>query len=569
MEYKRRTSVQQEQLYVVEVENGRFWVGDSNFITVPWSQLGSCHVYAADAVALERMLADAAIHGHQISQGSISDRRGLGGFTVLLGHHGISGEVHCRRIDSWAFLLDDLPSSPKERATLLQSRLRDLCDRMNLDPVGFRPTALAFLRAIYEHYGRVWEPEEVFPPSLPAPVARLCRRAHVGGPILHVQTTLEPYVRLDRKRAYGEAMSEDLPAGSPIKIEGGMSKWNPRNLMRALGVVDATVRVFDGPLVPLLPVLRHHAIFDRARAIYPTGFVRGAFVLEELAHLEQRGLGEVQAIHEGYVFEPSTALRQVVSRLRTLEPIFAGAVPVKRLEHMLYGSQSRSLSFRRFASAPSYREPVLQDILDSDTLDRVRNRVSLQRMPVRTDPMVPLFEVRGTFAAEAPHGVLDRPDRSAHITARNRIAVSNLILHLDEKLGCKRSGERIGRVYVDGVDLRATPSELPDLPKGWEIRESGARLDLYRTNTWVSRDDAGEEHIEVGGASLSPISTREELLRVLMTTADPEGGPLASGRFWPSSSLSEDPRLLERQVSEPIDFVEGAFEGLGFDSAPE
>lgn len=566
---KRRQQTQREEIYVVSRPDKKsFLLGPDRMEVVPWHLLGGCHLYAVDEDVLSWLLHDAAVHGHQIRDGSVSDRRGMGGFEVCIGPHGVRGVVSCRRLDSWAIEVDDVsrvPNDPLLQPAFIQEKLRDLCDRLNEEEVGFRPTAIAFLRALYERYGRPLEPAESFPPPLHEDAAKLCRRAHVGGPVLHVRTSLAPYVRIDRQRAYGEAMMGDVPSGSPVLTDDPMQKWETHRLQRMCGVADATVEVDDGPVVPLLPVLRWNAAFDRSRALHPTGTFRGAFVLEELSYLEESGRGRVKDLHRVYVFEKSRSLAPVIRWIRKLEPDLQHLVLAKRLEHVLYGTQSRALTFRRFASVPSYREPVLQDVLDSRTLERVKSRVSMYRMPVKSDPMLPVYEIRGTYSLQAPHGTLDRPDRSAHVTARNRIEVCRFIAHLDEVLGAKRSGEYVGRVHVDGLDVEADRASIGDLPPGWGIREEGKRIDIHRSNVHVSTRPDGTVRVEDGGLLRGEAPSRERLMQVLEFTADPDGGPLASGRYWPTVEGHEDPRLLVDQRSEPIDFAPGAFDGLGFD----
>ncbi len=566
---KRKAPLQREELYVVDKldQKKAFLLGPDPYEVIPWHLLSGCHLYAMDEEVLGALLHDAAIHGHQVRDGSISDRRGMGGFEVCIGPHGVRGVVACHKLEAWAIEAEDVAHLPEDESIVpafLQEQIRNLCDRLNEEEVGFRPTAISFLRGLYERYGRPLEPSESFPPPLHEDAAKLCRRAHVGGPVLHARTTLAPFVRIDRQRAYGEAMLEDMPSGSPVLTDDPMQKWTPNKLMRMCGIADATVLVKDGPVVPLLPVLRWNAAFDRSRALHPTGTFRGAFVLEELAYLEESGRGTVTELHKVYVFEKSRPLGPVIRWLRRLEPDLEHLVLGKRLEHMLYGTQSRSLTFRRFGTVPSYREPVLQDILDSRTLERVRSRVSMFRMPVKTDPMLPIFEIRGTYSMSAPHGTLDRPDRSATITARNRIEVSKFISHLDDKLRAKRSGEYVGRVHVDGIDLEATSAQIGKLPEGWQLRDEGKRIDIYRSNVHVSIDLDGATHIDDGGLLRGEAASRERLLQVLEFTADPDGGPLASGRYWPVVEGQEDPRLLSDQRSEPIDFAPGAFDGLGF-----
>lgn len=559
----RRQSIQIEQLYVVgmNLDTRCFLIGGESHPVIPWHFFSSCHLYALDQSTLDAMLLDAAIHGYQIVDGSVSDRRGMSGFKVCIGPHGVDGLVSCRQIDAW--VMDDLPGSVDLRTGTLQENLRKLCDLLNGEQVGFKPTAINLLSSAYSLYGKPSEPEGVFPAPLPERVAMLGRRAHVGGPLVHARTSLEPYVRLDRVRAYGEAMLGDMPVADPIQLSDPHQHWTTGRLQRQMGLVDATVRVHMGPCVTLLPVMRWSESFDRTRSMYPTGIFRGAFVVEELAAMEEAGAGEVERVWEAWIFGRGRPLAPVVQWLRRMEPTVGKLVVAKRLEHILYGTQSRSLSFRTFGSVPSYREPVLQDILDSQTLERIKTRVSLFRMPFKSHPSLPLYEVRGFYSARSPYGMIDRPDRSAHITARNRIEVWKMIRWLDKKLESPRSGQFVGRIYVDGIDIEATPEQVGVPPKGWQLREHGSKMEIYRAGVFSSVRSDGVEEVEDGGMLLDEKPSREKLLRLIKYSADADGGPLASGRYWPKSTSREtsDPRLLPNVFSEPIDFAEGAFDG--------
>lgn len=138
-----------------------------------------------------------------------------------------------------------------------------------------------------------------------------------------------------------------------------------------------------------------------------------------------------------------------------------------------------------------------------------------------------------------------------------------MIRWLDKKLESPRSGQFVGRIYVDGIDIEATPEQVGVPPKGWQLREHGSKMEIYRAGVFSSVRSDGVEEVEDGGMLLDEKPSREKLLRLIKYSADADGGPLASGRYWPKSTSREtsDPRLLPNVFSEPIDFAEGAFDG--------
>jgi hypothetical protein len=565
--------IQVEQIYVVAAGDDGFWIGGDRFAKIPWNLLGSCHLYAVDEDSLTLVLHDAADEGWHVFEGSSSDRRGITGFTVGIGPWGVRGEVQCRKMDAWA-VEDEVQGTAQEVSGLLQDRMRELVRFFNDQDLLFRPTALRMLRSAYERYGRPWEPRETMPPVLPPDVAKMCRRAHVGGPILHVKTSLAPWTAIDRVRAYGQAMLADLPAGDPVEvtISGlGLDRWTEVGLMRAMGIADATVRLQAGPLTPLLPVMKWNPHFERSRAMYPTGVFRGCFTMMELAHVERSGLGRVEQIHRAVTFERSSALAHVVRKIRVLEKDgLDQLVSVKRLEHMLYGWCSRSLSFSRFGSTSRFREPVVQELVDVRTLERLTTRVELRPMGRKTSrggasaSNLQLYEVRGSLSERTAPGTMDRPDRSAWITASNRVEVSRLILELDRQLSPSRSGQYVGRVYVDGLDVEALPDQLK-LPDGWVVRGSGSKMRIFRPSITVRTNQDGTVDVEDGGLLRGTEADEQKLEQVLLVTPEIDSGAFASGRWWPAVPGVDDPRMLPDQVSEPVDLAEGIHEQLRWD----
>ncbi len=145
----------------------------------------------------------------------------------------------------------------------------------------------------------------------------------------------------------------------------------------------------------------------------------------------------------------------------------------------------------------------------------------------------PVMRLTGQLSAQSEWGTMDRPDRSAWITATNRVAVLHLIEDLDAALGVDRSGSYVGRIYVDGIAIEATPDQVPEMP-GSEVRRHGPSMHIYRSGAVVARLTDGS--VEVEGAGLVPAgSTEKELLAALQHMPDPDGGPFAGGRFWPAT----------------------------------
>ncbi len=550
----RRISVLPEQIYVVSRVDDRFVLGGDSYEHVPWHLLSRSYLYCVTKEDLEALLIDAASRGYMILDGASSDRRGLRGFAVAVGAWGWGGRVQCQTIDAWALIVPD--GTCGELAPLLETRLREVCALLNGEPTTFRPTALKWLGSLYSRVGRKHEPDEVFPPSLPPDVAMLCRRAHIGGPIVHVRTELAPYVSLDRTRAYGAALLKPMPSGECTEVDLGihsLSKWRRGALMRAMGVADATVQVEMGPMVPLLPIMRWNYRHEDSRILYPTGTLRGAWTLQELAYLQESGRGEVQELHRVVVFEKAEPFADMVRYMRNIEDQLS-AIHVKRLEHMLYGRCARGLAMSRFSSARSDVRPMPVDLVDSRTVERLTTRVEISPFNISNNtgapPALPLWGIKGQLSEQVPHGTMDRPDRSAWITSSNRVEMCRIIDTLDEALGATRSGEYVGRVYVDGIAVQATPDQIPDI-EGVTIRRHGPCMRLYRAGVYVAELDDGSEVVE-GGTIGPECLTRRDLEVTLHVKPDPEGGPLAGGRHWQPVEGYDDPRMAPSQVSQPL-----------------
>lgn len=156
---------------------------------------------------------------------------------------------------------------------------------------------------------------------------------------------------------------------------------------------------------------------------------------------------------------------------------------------------------------------------------------------------------------------MDRPDRSAWITAQNRCALVDLIGVLDRVLRPSRPGGFVGRVYVDGLDIEAPVDKIPALP-GASVRRAGGACRVYRAGAVVYDTDAASPVVDHGVAK-----TEMDLRVLLRRGADPEGGPLAGGRAWPALESDDpffDPRDLPDQASEPLHVDEGFGTALGF-----
>jgi hypothetical protein len=565
-----KIQLQPEQLYCVSFEDGKALINGEYRDEMPWHLLANCHIYVLEESDLVALLADAASRQYMILNGANSVRRGLRGFSVALGAWGWKGTVECRTLDSWSIEVAlDVPRS--EAVIKAQADLRRVCRLLNNEATPFRATALKWLGSLYRRLGLPMEPGDGLPAPLPASIAMLCRMAHIGGPIVHAQTSIAPFVSIDRKRAYGEAMLEELPSGKPAEIDLGhrdLSRWTPVALMRALGIAEATVKVKMGPLVPLMPIMRMNQQYYRSSTMYPTGTLRGAWTLNELAYLESSGRGQVEKFHRVVVFEKAKPFAGMIRYLRRLEPQLT-AVRMKRLEHMLYGRCARSLSMSRFASSRRDVRPIPSDIVNNRTLERLTSRVHLHRYGLRgyKAPSLPLYELRGVLSEQAQPGTMDRPDRSAWITSHNRIAMCRLIDQLDEKFKVERSGEYIGRIYVDGMDIQATTADLPELP-GVSIKQTGESMRIYRAGVYTAELDDSNVVIEDGGLFQGGGGTIKDLEILLEGRPDPDGGPLAGGRRWSHVDGFEDARMVPGLVSEPLHLDLDVVRGLGFSMGP-
>lgn len=568
----KRQRIQPEQIYVVgQSPDGTFHIGDVREKAIPWHTLRKCYLYATDEGVLRSMLLDAACRGYMVLDGAQSERRGLRGFTIAVGAWGWMGKVECRTLDAWCMSPGGergTSTNAGEQVSFYQATLRAASVLLNSEATPFAPTALRWLGGLYSRMGKPNEPESRFPPSLPGPVALMCRRAHVGGPIVHCRTQLSPFTSIDRTRAYGEAMLDILPSGgcTEVDLSGKLHHWTPSALMAAVGVAQATVVVEPGPFLPLLPVMQWYAEFRRSRTLYPTGRLKGHWTLQELSHLERTGRGRVEALHKVVVFEQSRSFAPVIRYLRRVECHLEG-IAVKRIEHMLYGRCARSLGLTRFGSSRRDVHPVPADLLDSRVLDRLRGHLDLRPFSFReskqdVNPSLPLYQIRGFLSEDSPHGVMDRPDRSAWITARNRIEMCELIDKIDSRLKPERSGDYIGRIYVDGLDLQCSPEDLPPLP-GASIRMHGSTMRIYRSNVYHATLHDGKEVLEDAGL-LGGIGSRSDLERVLLRTPDPDGGPFAGGRVWNPVEGCDDPRLLPDRVGEPMDLDVETLGAMGF-----
>lgn len=560
-----RILVKPEQLYAVSTDSTGFWLGGrASMSTIPWSSLRGCHLYARTEMDLYRMLGDATSAGYMILDGYVSERRGLRGFAVGLGAWGSRGKVECRGLDAWN-LQPDLPDRPEDEVDVpgweselgralgeAETELRATCNALNEGRVPFGATAQRWVRQVYRRLGAPLEPEGGTTP-LPADVAELCRRAHVGGPIVHARSSLSNWVSLDRDRAFGSAMLNPLPTGSPVDIALmglGLHRWKPGDLMDAVGFAKASVSIPSGPLCPLLPFHRPSRRVERSRTLYPTGVFSGEWTLAELAQLERSGMGVVTQLHAVYTFEAAPVFRPVVKYIRdTCTGLVVGS---KRLEHLLYGSCARGSGVARLASAPKHRLPLARDCFDDRTLRRAVGPAKVKTFPLKDAAVQARHALlEGKLQVHgSDFGVLDRPDRAAWITAQNRVEMAKLIVGFDAALKPGRSGAYVGRIYVDGIDIEARPEQLPEWP-GTSIVGHGTSARLYRASAYARTWHDGKVEVE-GGAWTDGQACEDDLRAALRMVPDAEGGPLAEGRAWPLVGAGRDARDRPGACSEPL-----------------
>jgi len=556
-----RVLVRPEQIYVVAHAGEHFYIGGDRHETIPWESLAGCHIFALSELDLRGLLEDAVTGSYMILDGSANERRGVRGFKVSIGAWGHGGHVECRAIDTWCMPVDQ-NEDPVIETGRAQSVLRDVCSRVNGCSIPFRSTAMRWLDAIYREHNV--EPDGLVEP-LPEKIGLFCRKAHVGGPILHTRTTLAPYASLDRTRAYGNAMLGDLPCGPPQEVDLGkdrMRRWRPVDLQRMTGIVEATVEVFPGPAVSLLPLMRWHYLTRRTRTIYPTGTMRGTWCIHELVYLEQSGRGQVTDLHRAVVFEPRPVLAPVIRFVRRMEPQLP--ITVKRMEHILYGRCARTLQFTRFGTGYS-GQPLPGDILTPDVLVRLGPSARISRLPMGKGAVVPLpiYEITGKLSGTASRGTIDRPDRSAWITSINRVAMSHAIDMLDAKLKVSRSGEYVGRIYVDGMDVEIPTGTKLDLD-GFKIKRRGPSVRIYRAGSFAADLDDGTTEIESAGTMLPDNATEDDLVKILRQSSEMDQGPFAGGRSWSALVGELDPRMAPDQRSEPLHIDTSFADILGF-----
>jgi hypothetical protein len=569
--------IREEQLYGVAADpNGGFWLGGRRVSSIPWMQLRSCHLFSADDDTLEAMLTDAVRTGYQVLSGTSTGRRGLRAFVVAIGAWGCMGRIECRTCSSWAIEPPERAAA-ETRADLVERSLRALCRRLNEEVVPFSASSTRWLGAVVRRQSHPMEPDG-YPAVLPPSVADLCRAAHVGGPIVHARTTLAPYVSIDRRRAYGDAMLGKLPVGSPSEInvpkDGSPVRWRPNDLMSAAGIAEAVISLEPGAFLPLMPLFQPHVRAERSRVCYPTGRFRGMFTLEELAAFERSGKGRVEKLYRVITFQQAPVMAPVVKTLRKLEAELDG-IKVKSLEHVLYGRCARGLTFTRLGSVPVRRDALARDLLDDRSAHRVRGRIRLEPYPLRHGDSIPLghtvYRAVGRLMASSERGAVDRPDRSAVITARNRVAMGDLIDRLDVALRASRSGDFVGRVYVDGVDIEANVADIPPI-EGISIKSHGPMMRVVRSNV-VVRCDARGKPVEFEGGPPRPFPDIESFIEQISRDAERDSaGPFTAGRIWMPEPDGRDPRDLPERCSEPphVDLKFGAsWRAFGDGDEPE
>lgn len=563
----REPKVQPEQILAVTRSiDGGFCLEGARCAHVPYGSLGRAHLYAVGEGVLEAMAIDAAAAGFCILEGRGSARRGLQSLTIGVGALGHRGRVHVRTSRAWC-LESELPEPPEDadedprwseraetEAERIQRALRSLCARLNMEETTFCPSAHHWLEGIYKEKCAGHEPEESGP--LPIEAEKMARRAHVGGPVIHARTTLEPFISLDRTRAFGQAILGGLPGGLPssIPLRGkGLDRWRPHDLMRSMALLDAVVEVHENDACPLLPLHHPQARYAHSRTLYPTGTFSGTWCSHELAALEQEGRGKVTRIDRALAFEITHALDGAIEEIRRLEPFFP--FPAKRLEHLLYGKCATSLVSERITSGPSGRTPLLRDVLDDRALRGVAGRPVLKKMGKASkkegeQPRQVPWSLQANLAVGNGRGGLDRPDRAAWITASNRVELGKILGRLDKALGARRPGDYVGRIYVDGLDIEAPVEKLPTM-KGMTVKAHGPKMHVYRSLALSATLADGKDVVE--GGNLLPLGgSRDDLVRVLRRCPSAEHGPFAEGRTWPATAALDDPRLAENVRSAPL-----------------
>jgi hypothetical protein len=248
---------------------------------------------------------------------------------------------------------------------------------------------------------------------------------------------------------------------------------------------------------------------------------------------------------------------------------------MKRLEHILYGQCSRSLVVHRFASGSNDQSPVLGDLVKVDLLRRLR--VGTKVKPLSLMKETPeqartsfhrLYEVRGALRGQASVGFSDRPDRASWITSSNRIELAKLIQTLDASLKPKRSGDYVGRVYVDSLDIEAEPGQIPPL-EGATIRHSGSSMHVYRAG-WFWADTAEGSWFGSSGTTLPATASKKDVEASVARTLDVgDVGPFSNGRLWPKTEGDQDPRMSSGVKSEPLNVDLQLLESLGFTDSNE
>jgi len=559
----QQVTITQDQLRVAASTEKGFFIDGQMLNEIPWGQLRGGYVYAARLYDLEMMLADAALQGYQILSGFTSDRRSLRGFTVGIGAWGCLGKVECRVADVWG--LEPTSDDLEAECALMETQLKVLCERINDEETPFRGSAFRWLSALYR---RMVEPLELsgYAEVLPEDVAQMCRNAHIGGPIVHARSSLEPYVSIDRVRAYGNAMMEELPVGLPaeIPVSGkGLLRWTQRDLMRSCGLAEATIEVRRDLSVPLLPLLKSDVRYDRSKTIYPTGIFKGTWALHELAKLEETGFGTVKSLDRVITFQTRPLFAGLIRYLRRIESDLP--VQMKRLEHMLYGKCARGLSLGRIGSGPTFAPCVASDLLDDRSMKRVDGRIEVRNYGVKAGggfPRHPLYKITAKLSARAERGTMDRPDRSVMITSRNRCAMVDIICQLDKVLKPKISGAYIGRIYVDGIDIQADVKKIPAID-GAVIKSHGPSMRIFRSGAIYAKEHNGDEIVE-GAGLIASGGCLEELEDALDHSPDADGGPLAAGRVWERHEGEVDPRRNPGRSSYPPHIDYSLAQMLGF-----
>jgi len=204
-------------------------------------------------------------------------------------------------------------------------------------------------------------------------------------------------------------------------------------------------------------------------------------------------------------------------------------------------------------------------MLDDRSMRRLRGTARVRQRPTvpgHGKPVHPVFLLTANLSSVAEIGTMDRPDRSAWVTAGNRVQVSKIVDEVDRRLGVKRSGSHVGRIYVDGLIVEATPEQVAGID-GVSVRNHGPAVRIFRAGSVSGTCYDGKPFVE-GAGLVAHGSTELDLVEALRNAPDLDAGPFAAGRIWTQECDGEDPRMEPGRWSEPMCVDLSLMKSLGF-----